>query len=145
MAGGRGPGSYGSEGLVCTGTQMERDAFAGVVEWICGKRAAFADKAGTISVSASDWASGKVGMIGHSYSGSVAYEVATTGVDGLKTIVPEAGPSSWYGYVNAQGIGIEKSKSYDYMNFIAATCASRLVDRDAEGSAYETVAGRYKQ
>ena len=49
-----GPGSYGSEGLVCTGTQMERDAFAGVVEWICGKRAAYADKEGTISVSASD-------------------------------------------------------------------------------------------
>jgi hypothetical protein len=40
---------------------MERDAFAGVIEWICGKRAAFADKEGTISVSASDWASGKVG------------------------------------------------------------------------------------
>jgi hypothetical protein len=40
---------------------MKRDAFAGVIEWICGKRAAFADKEGAISVSASDWASGKVG------------------------------------------------------------------------------------
>lgn len=140
-----GPGSYGSEGLVCTGTQMERDAFAGVIEWICGKRAAFADKEGTISVSASDWASGKVGMIGHSYAGSVAYEVATTGVEGLETIIPEAGPSSWYSYVNSQGICTEKTKSYDYMNFISTTCTSRLAFNDGEDPGYRNALERYKQ
>ena len=140
-----GPGSFDSEGLVCTGTKMERAAFASVVEWICGKRAAYADKEGTISVSASDWASGNVGMIGHSYSGAVAYEVATTGVDGLKTIIPEAGVASWYGYVNSQGICIERSKSYDYLNFIATTCLSRLAVNDGNDPTFVSAIGRYKQ
>ena len=140
-----GPGSYGSEGLVCTGTKMERAAFAAVIEWICGKRAAYADKEGTISVSASDWASGNVGMIGHSYSGSAAFEVATTGVDGLKTIIPEAGAASWYGYVNSQGICIERTKNYDYLNFIASTCASRLVINEGQDPAFESALGHFKQ
>ncbi|MBR3159719.1 MAG: hypothetical protein IKF14_11565 [Atopobiaceae bacterium] len=140
-----GPGSYGSEGLVCTGTQMERDAFAGVIEWINGKRSAYADKEGTTSVSASDWASGKVGMIGHSYAGSVAFEVATTGVDGLETIIPEAGVASWYSYVNSQGVCIEKSKSHDYLNFIAATCTSRLTIDDGKDPGYDSVLKRCKQ
>jgi X-Pro dipeptidyl-peptidase len=85
------------------------------------------------------------GLIGHSYSGSVAYEVATTGVDGLKTIIPEAGPASWYGYVNSQGICIEKSKSYDYMNFIAATCTSRLAIDYGVDPSFDMVLGRFKQ
>jgi X-Pro dipeptidyl-peptidase len=142
-----GPGSFGSEGLVCTGTEMERAAFAAVIEWICGKRAAFADKEGTISVSATDWASGDVGMIGHSYSGSAAFEVATTGVDGLKTIIDEAGVASWYGYVNSQGICIEKTKSYDYLNFIAATCTSRLAINDGGDPGFDGalgIVGRYR-
>ena len=140
-----GPGSYGSEGLVCTGTSMEHTAFAGVIEWICGNRSAFADKEGTILVSASDWASGDVGMIGHSYSGSIAYEVATTGVDGLKTIIPEAGPASWYGYVNSQGICTGKSQSYDYMNLIAATCTSRLAADYGTDSTFDNTLRHCKQ
>ena len=37
-------------------------------------------------------------MIGKSYDGTLANGVAATGVEGLKTIVPIAAISDWYGY-----------------------------------------------
>jgi X-Pro dipeptidyl-peptidase len=42
-------------------------------------------------------------MIGHSYEGALAMAVAGTGGRGLETIVPIAGPSSWYDRWRANG------------------------------------------
>ncbi len=50
-----------------------------------------------------DWSSGNVAMTGVSYGGTLPFEVATTGVKGLKTIIPVAGIASWYDYTNSQG------------------------------------------
>jgi X-Pro dipeptidyl-peptidase len=70
------------------------------VDWL-GGRAPAQDGAGT-PVSA-DWATGKVGMMGASYNGTLPNAVATTGVRGLEAIVPIAAISSWYDYYRADG------------------------------------------
>ena len=51
-----------------------------------------------------DWTTGAVGMTGGSYNGTLPNMVATTGVEGLKTIVPVAAISSWYDYYRANGL-----------------------------------------
>ena len=123
-----GLGTYGSEGIECCGTVMERDAFVDVVEWLHGTpgRTAYADAAGTTEIKATDWSSGRVGMTGLSYPGAMCYEVATSGVEGLETVVPVAGPSSWYDNCNSQGICTNSNTSYNYMTILSDACASRF-------------------
>ena len=47
-----------------------------------------------------------------SYGGTLPYEVAVTGVSGLKTIIPVAGISNWYDYTNSQGVSTYASPNY---------------------------------
>ena len=100
-----GIGTYGSEGFELCGMIPECDSHKAVVEWLAGDRVAYTDKTGTTAIKA-DWCNGSVAMTGASYGGTMSYEVATTGVKGLKTIVPVAGVASWYEYTNSQGIPI---------------------------------------
>ena len=98
-----GIGTYGSEGFELCGLDLERDAQKNVIEWLTGDRPAYTDRENNIEVKA-DWCNGNAAMIGTSYGGTLPFEVAVTGVKGLKTIIPFAGISSWYIYTNAQGI-----------------------------------------
>jgi X-Pro dipeptidyl-peptidase len=100
-----GLGTFGSEGIECYSTVMERDAFVAIVEWLAGKegRHAFTNPADNVEIKA-DWSGGSVGMIGLSYPAEMAYATATSGVEGLKTVVPMAGPISMYDEHNSQGI-----------------------------------------
>ena len=43
-------------------------------------------------------------MVGVSYNGTLPNQVATTGVEGLETIVPISAISSWYDYYRANGL-----------------------------------------
>jgi len=106
-----GIGTYGSEGYELCGTDLERDCHKAVVEWLAGNRRAFTDKENSIEITA-DWCNGNVAMSGGSYGGTLPYEVATTGVEGLKTIVPVAGIANWYGYTNSQGVAITAYPHY---------------------------------
>ncbi len=129
-----GLGTYGSEGIECCGSVMERDALANVVEWLHGDRVAYTSTTGTTQIKArngeSGWSSGKVGMLGLSYPGAMCYEVATTGVEGLETIIPAAGPASWYDNSNSQGICADPYDNYNYTTVLADSCASRLFLKD---------------
>ena len=98
-----GIGTYGSEGFELCGTDLERDSHKAVVEWLAGNCRAFTDKTSNIEIRA-DWSNGRVAMTGVSYGGTLPYEVATTGVEGLVTIIPVAGIASWYDYTNSQGV-----------------------------------------
>ena len=110
-----GIGTYGSEGFELCGLKLERDSHKAVVEWLTGDRRAFTDATSNIEIKA-DWCSGSVAMTGCSYGGTLPFEVAVTGVRGLKTIVPFAGIASWYDYTNAQGISILNQSNYaDYL------------------------------
>ena len=98
-----GIGTFGSEGFELCGTDLERDALKNVVEWLAGDRVAYTDRENNIAIPA-DWSNGNVAMTGCSYGGTLPYEVATTGVKGLKTVIPFAGIASWYDYTNSQGV-----------------------------------------
>ena len=119
-------GALGSDGFNYVGSEYERDAFKYVVEWLHGDRVAYADREGKIETKA-DWANGNVAMTGRSYAGTMPFAVATTGVEGLKTIVPVAGIADWYTQQNMQGA--QRYWPKEMLNsFLAYFCSSRYND-----------------
>ena len=119
-------GALGSDGFNYVGSDYERDAFKFVVEWLHGDRIAYADREGTIATKA-DWSNGNVAMTGRSYAGTMPFAVATTGVEGLKTIIPVAGISDWYSQQNQQGA--QRYWPKEMLNsFLAYFCSSRYND-----------------
>ena len=106
-----GIGTYGSEGYELCGLDLERDAHKCVVEWLTGDRVAFTDPYNNVGIRA-EWSNGNVAMTGCSYGGTLPFEVATTGVRGLKTIIPYAGIASWYDYANSQGMPRYQAEPY---------------------------------
>ena len=106
-----GIGTYGSEGFQLCGWDLEMESHKCVVEWLAGERPAFTDRKNRIEIKA-DWCSGNIAMTGKSYGGTLPFEVATSGVKGLKTIIPVAGIASWYDYTNSQGISINGRPNY---------------------------------
>ena len=123
-----GIGTYGSEGYELCATALERDSHRAVVEWLTGDRIAYTDRVNNIEIRA-DWSNGNVAMTGTSYGGTIPFEVATTGVKGLKTIIPNAGIASWYDYTNSQGVPLRSNS--DYTEHLAATCSgATFKDRD---------------
>ena len=119
-------GALGSDGFNYVGSEYERDAFKSVVEWLHGDRVAYADREGKIETKA-DWVNGNVAMTGRSYAGTMPFAVATTGVEGLKTIVPVAGIADWYTQQNMQGA--QRYWPKEMLNsFLAYFCSSRYND-----------------
>jgi X-Pro dipeptidyl-peptidase len=94
-------GTFGSDGCPDIGGPAETLGTKAVIDWLNGRAKAF-DAAGN-RVRA-DWTTGAVGMTGVSYNGTLPNQVATTGVRGLKTIVPVSAISSWYDYYRANGL-----------------------------------------
>ena len=93
-------GSGESTGCPTSGGVNETIGAKAVVDWLNG-RAPASDANGDPVVA--DWTTGKVGMMGVSYNGTLPNAVASTGVEGLETIVPVAAISSWYDYYRANG------------------------------------------
>ena len=119
-------GTKGSDGFNYVGSDYERDAFKAIVEWLHGDRIGYADREGTIETKA-DWSNGKVAMTGRSYAGTMPFAVATTGVEGLETIVPIAGIADWYSQQNMQGA--QRYWPKEMLNsFLAYYCSSRYND-----------------
>lgn len=125
-----GPGTLGSDGFETCASADETAAFAAVVKWLAGDESvkAYTDKTSGMEVKA-DWSNGSVAMSGQSYAGSTAFAVASTGVEGLKTIVPRAGIASWYDYYRSQGTAAG-GLYYpgDDCNILADYCMSRQLD-----------------
>ncbi|PEF33354.1 Xaa-Pro dipeptidyl-peptidase [Bacillus wiedmannii] len=93
-------GTGKSDGCPTTGDKQEVLAAKSVIDWVNGRAKAYTEQGKEVKA---DWSTGNVGMMGHSYNGTLANAVATTGVEGLKTIVPIASISSWYDYYRANG------------------------------------------
>ncbi|GGK19807.1 Xaa-Pro dipeptidyl-peptidase [Pilimelia terevasa] len=93
-------GSGGSTGCPTSGGRNETQGMRAVVDWLNG-RARGADAAGAPVTAA--WSTGRTGMIGTSYNGTLPNAVAATGVPGLATIVPVAAISNWYDYYRSGG------------------------------------------
>jgi len=94
-------GTAFSTGCPLHGGPGDVAGFKAVIDWLMGRTPGF-DKNGN-PVTAS-WDNGKNAMIGKSYDGTFANGVASTGVDGLTTIVPISAISDWYDYSRMGGI-----------------------------------------
>ncbi len=125
-----GPGTRGSDGFTLTGSYEEVLAFKSVIDWLCGRARAFTDRTRDIEIRA-DWCTGSVAMSGKSYLGTMCIAVAATGVEGLKTVIPEAGISSWYNYYRAGGLTVAPLEwQGDDISILAKYCFSRAKDED---------------
>jgi len=98
-----GTGTGLSTGCPTTGDPFETLGPKAVVDWLNGRAKAYTAQVGGTEVAAT-WTTGKVGMIGTSYNGTLPIGVATTGVEGLEAIVPISAISSWYDYYRANGM-----------------------------------------
>ncbi len=93
-------GSGGSTGCPTTGDTNETAGVRAVVDWLTGRADAVDADGDPLTAR---WSDGNVGMIGVSYNGTLANAAASTGVPGLKAIVPISAISYWYGYYRDDG------------------------------------------
>jgi len=117
------PGTGLSDGAPTVGGKNESLAPKAVVEWLCGNAKGFTSRTGNETVKAF-WSTGKVGMTGTSYNGTIPLAAATTGVKGLEAIIPIAPNTSYYHYYRSNGLvrspggylGEDIDVLYDFIN-----------------------------
>lgn len=97
------PGTGWSDGSPTVGGDNESLAPKAVIEWLTGKENGYSTRTGDEKVYAF-WSTGKVGMTGTSYNGTLPLAAATTGVEGLKAIIPVAPNTSYYHYYRSNGL-----------------------------------------
>jgi X-Pro dipeptidyl-peptidase len=97
------PGTGLSQGCPTVGGEVEALAPKAVIDWLNGRARGFTTASGKQEVTA-DWCTGKVGMTGTSYNGTIAVAAASTGVEGLVAIVPVAPNTSYYRYYRSNGL-----------------------------------------
>ena len=80
------PGTGLSDGAPTVGGKNESLAPKAVIDWLNGRAKGFSSREGSETVTAF-WSTGKVGMTGTSYNGTIPLAAATTGVEGLEAII----------------------------------------------------------
>ena len=97
------PGTGLSQGSPTVGGDNESLAPKAVIDWLCGRAKGYTSPDGNEEVKAF-WSTGKVGMTGTSYNGTLPLAAATTGVEGLEAIIPIAPNTSYYHYYRSNGL-----------------------------------------
>lgn len=97
------PGTGLSDGVPTVGGDNESLAPKAVIDWLCGRTKGFTTRTGNEEVKAY-WSTGKVGMTGTSYNGTLPLAAATTGIEGLEAIIPIAPNTSYYHYYRSNGL-----------------------------------------
>jgi X-Pro dipeptidyl-peptidase len=97
------PGTGLSDGAPTVGGDNESLAPKAVIEWLTGKDNGYTSRTGPEKVKAV-WSTGKVGMTGTSYNGTLPVAAATTGVKGLEAIIPVSPNTSYYHYYRSFGL-----------------------------------------
>ncbi|AUP77722.1 Xaa-Pro dipeptidyl-peptidase [Flavivirga eckloniae] len=97
------PGTGLSQGAPTVGGENESLACKAVIDWLCGRAKGYKTLNGNEIVTAY-WSTGKVGMTGTSYNGTLPVAAATTGVEGLEAIIPIAPVTSFYQYYRSNGL-----------------------------------------
>lgn len=117
------PGTGLSTGCPTVGGPIERLAPKAVIDWLNGRAHGFTSVDGDTQVFAK-WCTGKVGMTGTSYNGTLPIAAATTGVKGLECIIPVSPNTSYYHYYRSNGLvrspggylGEDVDSLYDFIN-----------------------------
>jgi X-Pro dipeptidyl-peptidase len=115
-------GTNRSTGCEDVGGPDEVAGAKAAIDWLNGRAPGFA--ADGTPVSATAWTTGKVGMIGKSWDGSIANGVAATGVEGLATIVPISAISSWYDYMRFNGT----LRAEGYPSYLQGAVSDRIAE-----------------
>ena len=118
------PGTGLSQGCPTVGDAPEQLAPKAVIDWLNGRAKGFSTIDGTEEVVATGWSTGKVGMTGTSYNGTIPLAAAVTGVQGLEAIIPIAPNTSYYHYYRSNGLvrhpggwlGEDVDFLYDFIN-----------------------------
>jgi len=97
------PGTGLSDGSPTVGGDNESLAPKAVIDWLCGRAKGYTERDGKEEVKAY-WSTGKVGMTGTSYNGTLPLAAATTGVKGLEAIIPISPNTSYYHYYRSNGL-----------------------------------------
>ncbi|WP_242205436.1 Xaa-Pro dipeptidyl-peptidase [Aestuariivivens insulae] len=97
------PGTGLSQGSPTVGGDNESLAPKAVIDWLNGRAKGYTEPYGGEEVNAY-WSTGKVGMTGTSYNGTIPLAAATTGVEGLEVIIPVAPNTSYYHYYRSNGL-----------------------------------------
>jgi len=97
------PGTGMSQGCPTVGGINESLAPKAVIDWLNGRAKGYTQPVGGEEVAA-EWSTGNVGMHGTSYNGTLPLAAATTGVDGLKAIIPVAPNTSYWHYYRSYGL-----------------------------------------
>ena len=92
-----------STGCPTVGGAAEELAPKAVIDWLNGRAKGYTTVDGTEEVTAT-WTTGKVGMTGTSYNGTIPLAAAATGVAGLEAIIPIAPNTSYYHYYRSNGL-----------------------------------------
>lgn len=136
-----GIGTKGSEGMRTCGSVEETASTVAVIDWLNERVRAFSNRTDNLEVKAY-WASGSTGMTGKSYLGTLATAAASTGVEGLRTIVPQAAISNWYEYYRCNGLNVPAlGWQGDDADLLAQYCMSRISEPDD----FEKVRDRWEE
>jgi len=117
------PGTGRSQGCPTVGGPNESLAPKAVIDWLNGRAPGYDASVGGDRVEAT-WSTGRVGMTGTSYNGTLPIAAATTGVEGLEAIIPIAPNTSYYHYYRSNGLvrhpggwlGEDIDFLYDFIN-----------------------------
>jgi X-Pro dipeptidyl-peptidase len=128
------------------GAPNESLAPKAVVDWLNGRARGFRTVDGQEQVRA-NWSTGKVGMTGTSYNGTLPLAAATTGVEGLEAVIPDAPNTSYWHYYRANGLvrnpGGYPGEDIDVLyDFIHSRDSDRRAWCDANVRDGEMAAGR---
>jgi len=147
------PGTGLSQGCPTIGGDNESLAPKAVIDWLNGRTNGYTTPDGDERVAAF-WCTGKVGMTGTSYNGTIPLAAATTGVDGLEAIIPVAPNTSYYHYYRSHGLirhpggylGEDIDVLYNFINSgdpkLRKFCDCNVRDKEmAEG--FDRVTGDY--
>ena len=124
------PGTGLSQGCPTIGTRIEALAPKAVIDWLNGRAKGYTTPEGYEEVKAY-WTTGKVGMTGTSYNGTIPFAAATTGVEGLEAIIPVSPNNSYYHYYRSNGLvrspggylGEDVDVLYDFVHSNPDNCA----------------------
>ena len=146
------PGTGLSQGCPTVGGPNESLGPKAVIDWLNGRAKGYTTVDGSEEIRAT-WSTGKVGMTGTSYNGTLPLAAATTGVEGLEAIIPVAPNTSYYRYYRSNGLvrhpggwlGEDIDFLFDFINSGNPErrdwCAKTY--RDGEMAAKDRVTGDY--
>ena len=135
------PGTGRSQGCITIGGRNESLAPKAVIDWLNGRAKGYSAPDGGDDVRAT-WSTGKVGMTGTSFNGTLPIAAATTGVKGLEAIIPVSPNNSYYRYYRSHGLvrspggylGEDVDVLYDYVQSgppeTRAGCNARVRDQE---------------